>query len=84
MWKWMGFLGAFALAVSLPSCVVHGHGHGHSGHVHGGVEIALPVAHVCSTHCGHYQYRGKWFHRGGHVHGHGCGHIFVGGVWRID
>jgi hypothetical protein len=43
------------------------------------------VAEGChhTAHCGHYYHKGKWHHHGGHVHGHGCGHVFRGGIWVI-
>ncbi|HKS16387.1 MAG TPA: hypothetical protein VJU16_03690 [Planctomycetota bacterium] len=81
MWKWIATLaGAIVLAASMSACIVHAH---HGGHGHG-IEVVLPVAHVCSVNCGHYQYRGRWYHHQGHVHGHGCGHILVSGTWRIE
>jgi len=79
MWRWIGILAGLALAASMTSCIVHAH----NGVVHG-VEVVLPVAHVCDARCGHYQSHGRWYYYRGHVHGPGCGHVFVSGVWRVD
>lgn len=44
MWRWIGVLAGLALAASMTSCIVHTH----NGVVHG-VEVVLPVAHVCDA-----------------------------------
>lgn len=69
------------ILVGLSACRLAVVGHGHRAHL--GVAVKIPVGHVHSDHCGHYQYRGAWYHHNGHVHGHGCGHQFVKGVWII-
>jgi hypothetical protein len=39
--------------------------------------------HAHDAHCGHYHYRGKWYHHAGHVHAHGCGHVHKNGIWIV-
>ncbi len=75
---------ALSAVLLLAGCIVHGR-HGARviipGHI--GVVVRLPAAHVCSDDCGHYRYRGEWYHAHGHRHGPGCGHRFHGGIWII-
>jgi hypothetical protein len=70
---------AAMLGTALTGCIVHAHGHPY----HRGVAIVVPAGHVHDAHCGHYHYRGAWYHWEGHVHGPGCGHIHRGGIWII-
>jgi len=69
---------ALTLAAGLGGCVVVAHPH------HRGVAVVVPHGHVHDAHCGHYFYRGRWYHWHGHVHGPGCGHVFRGGIWIIE
>ncbi|HEX7898793.1 MAG TPA: hypothetical protein VF950_13600 [Planctomycetota bacterium] len=65
-----------ALPLFAIGCVVHGHGHGPA--------LSIEAGHVHSDHCGHYHYRGGWYHSR-HSHGPGCGHHYRGGMWvHID
>lgn len=79
---------AALVALLATGCVPLGVAHLHhrrnhfDPHPHGSVVIVKP-GHVHSTHCGHYRWRGRWYHSGGHVHGHGCRHHFSGGVWVL-
>jgi len=76
----MTLAAAVLLGTGLTGCIVHAHGHPY----HRGVAIVVPHGHVHTAHCGHYHYRGAWYHWQGHVHGPGCGHFFKGGVWIIE
>ncbi|HTF55766.1 MAG TPA: hypothetical protein VK661_00735 [Planctomycetota bacterium] len=44
MWRWIGFLAVLVLAASMTSCIVTTH-----DGVVTGVEVVLPVAHVCGV-----------------------------------
>lgn len=72
----LALMAALVTAV-LAGCVVVAHPY------HRGVAVVIPHGHVHSATCGHYFYRGRWYHWHGHVHGPGCGHVFKGGIWII-
>lgn len=68
-------------------CLVH-RGPGGLLHVHPLIphpRVVISAGHVHSAHCGHYHWRGSWYHWNGHVHGPHCGHVLRGGLWiRVD
>ncbi|MEM7305593.1 MAG: hypothetical protein AAF682_02930 [Planctomycetota bacterium] len=72
-------LAALASSFLLSGCILHG-GHGGYHRPHG-KHVVISGGHVHTTGCGHYAYRGRWYHAGKHVHGPGCGHHFSGGIW---
>jgi len=44
-----------------------------------GTRILVDHDHVCSARCGHYWHDARWYDGGGHRHGVGCGHHWIGG-----
>ena len=45
--------------------------------------VVIERGHLHSHHCGHYFWRGGWYHHAGHVHAHGCGHAHRDGIWVV-
>lgn len=62
---------------ALSGCIVHARGPRY------GTAVVIPAGHVHTARCGHFYYRGAWYHCPDHVHGPGCGHIFKGGIWIV-
>ena len=77
--------GAVLALVAGTGCLIH-RGPGGLLHIHPlHPRVVISAGHVHSAHCGHYHWRGAWYHWGGHVHGPHCGHVLRGGVWlRLD
>ncbi len=74
-------LAAVAGLPLVSGCAVHAHPapppHRHAA------PVAVAAVHVHSVRCGHYRHRSRWYHLRGHVHGRGCGHQLVGGIWIL-
>ena len=68
---------ALAAALGMSGCIVHAHGRPH------GDVVVIERGHVHTDRCGHYHYRGGWYHAPGHVHAANCGHVFRGGLWIV-
>lgn len=68
----------FVLAVVVAGCHIHSH-----GSYRGDDAVVIEPGHVHSADCGHYYYRGQWYHSPGHHHGAGCGHAYRDGLWIV-
>ena len=67
-------VGAAAMLLTLPGCVVTGEG---------GIVAVVPIGHVHTEFCGHYWCDDGWYVISGHRHGPGCGHIYIDGRWSL-
>lgn len=67
---------ALVAALALGGCVSHA-----SVGLRLGAPVVVARGHVHDVRCGHYTYRGRWYHAPGHHHGPRCGHVHRGGVW---
>ena len=45
--------------------------------------VVIERGHLHTAHCGHWLWRGRWYHRHGHVHAGGCGHVHRDGAWVL-